>query len=455
MNMDGKNPIETKASTNTSLYLLLSLTLLLLIRVLPILKSPLSTYGYDFGFYFYAAGHAAFSWHDLSQIVFGGYNSPLFLLGHWLHIAPAITLTGSYFFAAIFLGLALYLLMKNFSLKAGVLAAALAACSLFMAESYNMFLWKETLALPFLVLALKFLMEKKPLAFFLSFVAVLLLHRTSAIILLLTSALYLLYNQLRDKNYIAILLELAGTAVLAAGAYEIFHLQSIINNLLYNNNPYVRSGLFLEGQNIFLLWWPSLILGIAGLILYLKKRQHALLPIFTALILAWISLKLPFYRRFLLYLDVSVIFFGAYFLGQINYSRKFMKAALVVIIMFFIYRAGSFALAKEPLISSRQIGEIQNFRSAAPGQFVLAVTADDAPWLLAYGQNIRLAAPGLFEDRFTYQQWQNFWLGENQRELLWKYPRPLYFYQRSYRVSGPVTACLKALSDNFYQYVCP
>ena len=73
-----KSMAETKNSLNNLAYLLIVLTFLLIIRLLPLLKAPLSFYGYDFGFYYYAAGHA--SWHlsDLTQALWGGYNSPIF-----------------------------------------------------------------------------------------------------------------------------------------------------------------------------------------------------------------------------------------------------------------------------------------------------------------------------------------------------------------------------------------
>ncbi len=317
---------ETKIRQNHHVFLLLALTLLLAIRVLPALKAPLSTYGYDFGFYYYAASHAAWHWRDFLQSVWGGYNSIIFLLGAIIHLPPAVTLSGSYFLSAIFLGVTIYLLMsggagfgsteKKLSSITGVLAVILLGCSLFQAELYSMFLWKNVVALPFLVLSFKYLMDKNYKAFATCAAAVLLLHRTTAIILILTFSLYLIYELIKNKAYKILLALFSGALILIVTAFSFFNFKSIILNLIYNNNYYVRTGLFLENQNLLLLWWPSLILAIAGLALYLKRKQHPLLPIFAGLCLAWVVFKFPFYRRMLVYLDLTVICFAAYFLDK-------------------------------------------------------------------------------------------------------------------------------------------
>jgi len=209
----------------------------------------------------------------------------------------------------------------------------------------------------------------------------------------------------------------------------------------------------MEGQNFWLVWWPFLLLALPGLYLYIKKRDNPLLLIFTAILVLWIIFKFPFYRRMLLYLDICLIAFSAYFLSWVDYSRKFMKAALVVIIAVLMIRSADYALNQPPLISPQEVNEIKGFRPTDGNGFILAVSANDAPWLLAYaptGQ--RLGAPGLLEDPHTYPQWIDFWNNQNQRTFLSYYPRPLYFYQRSWRLHpGGIAGCLKQMSDNFFE----
>ncbi len=127
-----------------------------------------------------------------------------------------------------------------------------------------------------------------------------------------------------------------------------------------------------------------------------------------------------------------------------------MKAALGIVLVFLAFRSFQFVMAKYPYISATEIAEIKTFNP--PPGFILAISADDAPWLDAYAQNQRLGAPGLLEDPHTYQEWLSFWQGQNQRQFIAHYPRPLYFYQRSWHLPNlDVGKCLMPLTQNFSQ----
>ncbi len=458
-----QNQNKDISQSNTA-FLLLALLPLLFIRLLPVLSAPLSTYGYDFGFYYYAANQAHFSLADIYQVIWGGFDSPVFIIGKWLHLPAQLTLVGSYFLASVFLGLCLYLLMGTISKNrtAGIFAVLLLTGSMVQSEAYTMFLWKNILALPFLILGFQFLVQKKWRLFIVFSLMILLLHRTTAIIYFLTAGLYLLWLMIRAKNYRAILATIIIIIVIVIVCFYSLPLKSVIFNLLYNNNYYVRTGLFLENQNWLDILWPTAILAIAGLILYVKNKQEALLIILGAISLFWIVVKLPFYHRILIYLDLAIICFAAYFLSMLFHSPSFLKRGaggvqywryllIPITISFFLflfYRSIKFVLVKPPLISRAEILELKNFN--APSGFVLVVSANDAPWVLAYVQNQRLGAPGLLESPHTYEQWMDFWAGNNQRLFLSNYPRPLYFYQRSYRLNaGPAASCQKSISQNF------
>lgn len=448
--------METKTKTPRA-YLLLALTALIVIRVLPILKSPLSTYGYDFGFYFDAANQAGqFHLADIFyNAIWGGYNNPLFLLGHTLHLPPSILINELYFLAAILLGLAGYFWMKTKNQLAGIFTCYLIACSFVQTSGYLMYLWKNIVALPILLLGFKFLEEKKYFYLVLCALAILVLHRTTAIVFILALMIYGILELIRQKKF-RLLMGLASAAlIIGLSGFYFLHLKSIILNLIYNNNYYVTTGLFMEGTNFFWVWWPFLLLVLPGLYIYLKKRQHPILPIFTAILVVWIVFKFPFYRRLLLYLDICILAYGAYFLSLVDYSKRYFKVALGIIIAVLFLRSANYALSQTPLISAQDANEIKTFNY--PKGFILAVSADDAPWLLAYAQNYRLGAPGLLEDPHTYQQWKDFWQGQNQRSFLSYYPRPLYIYQRSYRLPAfNAGACLTPLTPNFFQldYKC-
>ncbi len=310
---------ETKNKNLPIVFLLTSLTTLLVLRVLPIFKSPLSTYGYDYGFYLYAAEHAQTlrlsSW---LTVLWGGYNNPLFYLAHVLRVPPGVMLNEAYFAAVIFAGVGFYFLLKRFSWQAGALACALFGLSLVQTEGYLMFLWKNILALPFLLLGFYFFTQKRFRPWLICSLLIFLTHRTTAIIYALTLSMYGIYWLIKHKKYFLLIgFGLLALIMVLCGFYFL-NLKSLILNLISNNNYYVRTGLFLENQNLFALWWPYLLLALPGMWLYLKRREHWLLPIFAGLCLTWIFLHLPFYRRVLFYLVLAVIYFASYFLGQID-----------------------------------------------------------------------------------------------------------------------------------------
>jgi|GEM_PF-3544611 len=442
--------MEQNTKTNLFPFLLVSLTILVIIRILPALKSPLSTYGYDYGFYFFAAGHTtSIHWTDLFTAIWGGFNNPLFYIAHWLHIPAAGVINELYFIFTLLLGVSFYFWMKNKNTLAGIFASLLVAASQVQSEAYTMYLWKNVAALPILFLAFKFLEEKKYKWLAVCTVLILLTHRTTAIVYLTSVGIYVLIKQIQNKKYAWIIAEALTIIAVFAALWP--KIKPIIDQLIHNNNYYVTTGLFLEGRSLVGLWWPILLLALPGAFLYVKHKQHLLLPIFTGLIIAWISFKLPFYRRMLLYLDLCLIAYASYFLSKIDYSSKWMKVALSVILLFFIYRGTTYVLAQRPLITQGEVIEIKNFHGA---RFILAVSANDAPWILGYAKGSRLGAPGLLEDPHTYQEWMDFWQGKNQTEFVSKYPRPLYLYQRTYRMTGAITQCLKPVTENFYLYDC-
>lgn len=451
--------IDKKQKSNQThfAYIFLSLAFLMVMRLLPLLKAPLSFYGYDFGFYWHAAQNAQrLTASDFAAILWGGFNSPLFFLGRLLHVPPAFSTVGIFFLSALFLGLCMYFWLKNQGGLSGVFACLLVALSPIQAESYRMFLWKNALALPFLVLGFKFLAEKKWRPFILCTLIILITHRTTAIIYLLTTSLYLIWTVAKNKKWkLLAALGLTGSLLLIIGYYA-FDFKSVVLSLIQNSNFYVRTGLFFENQNFLALFWPVLLLAAAGFVAYVFHKQNVLPVIFALVCALWFILHLPFYRRILIYLDLSIIFFAAYFLGRINYNAKKMKLAAVMVIIFLSASATQFILSRQPLISKQEVAEIKNFRRT-PG-LVLTVSADDAPWLLAFtDRSQRLGAPGLLEDPHTYQEWTDFWQSRNQRQFISLYPRPLYFFQRSYRLPyAGIAPCLTRLSTNFFEadFVC-
>lgn len=427
------------------LILLLCLTVLFIIRILPTLHQPLGTLSYDYGFYLYAANHPYITGVDL---VNGTFDNPLFLLFNHIELSPETALNLSYLTASLLVGLGLFLLFKN---KAhSFWAIILLALSIPQSEAHTLYLWKYTLASFILLLSFKFIIEQKYPLLLLSSSLIFLTHRSTSIIYFTCLLIFSLFELLKQKKYI--LAAYLSIGVMLLGAIAFAFIKPSILQFLNHPNPALRDGIFLNNYNFASLTWVYIIFTILGLYFYIKNKQHPLLIIFFLVSLSWVIFKLPFYNRVLLYVDLGLIIFASYYLSKINF-KQLSNVVLIGIVMFVLAsNVVKYNLNKTPIITESEIDEIKYF--SAPNGFVLALSGQDAPWLLGYLQNKRLAAPGLFEDVSTYEQWLDFWSGQSSRSFLNKYPKPLFLYQRSFKIQGEIENCLNSHSENFSQYIC-
>lgn len=431
---------------------LFGLVFLLISRLLPLIKAPLSAFGYDYGFYYYAASNPTQGWRSVLTGFSGGFDNSIFHIFKFFHIPPEISLSLSYLIFSVFLGLSLYWFFIPKNRTVGIIAVFLYSISMVQMESYLMFLYKNAFALPFLILGYKYLMAKRWQPFVFCTAAILFIHRTTAIIYLLAIGFYSIWMMIKNKKWKLLTSLGAIFGLLFAACYFLLPLKSIIFNLIKNNNYLVRTGLFLPYNNPLALIWPMLILAMLGVFIYIKQKENILPFLFSIICILWIMFNLPFYRRIWIYFDLSLIIFASYFLSAAISKNKLPKSAVIVIIIVMIvfssYRFINFTIAHKPLIIQSEIQELKNFNPASG--MVLAVSANDAPWILAYVHSQRLGAPGLLEDPHTYQEWQDFWQGLHQREFIAKYPRPLYFYQRDWQLPPMgIALCLKPISKNF------
>jgi hypothetical protein len=440
---------KSKTDPTHTVWLILCLTGLLISRLLLLLKAPLSAFGYDYGFYLDALKNSqTINWQNLLTAFWGGFNNPIFYVFNLLHFPPQLALTLSYLCFSLLTGLALYWFFYPHNKTAGLFALLLFTLSLVQMESYAMFLYKHALALPFFIFGFKFAREKRWGWFTASTCLILLTHRTTSIIYFFTLGLYWIYKLIISKRYKLLGILFTFFCLLLTTCYLLLDLRLIILNLVQHNNYNVRTGLLFGQENILKYVWPLLPLALAGLVVSFKQKTNVLWLILSGLCLVWLTFHLPFYRRVWLYFDLSLIIFSAYFLSHLNWQKPSAKIAFGIILSFLAFRLGNFSLQKLPFIYRNEIQELQNFHS--PTGFILAVSANDAPWLLAFTHGYRLGAPGLLEDPHTYPDWQNFWQGQNQRHFIASYPRPLYIYQRDWQLPKfNLSNCLKPLSPNF------
>ena len=442
-------------SNKTHISLLIGVVVLAFLwRLLPIFRGPWFAWSYDFGFYLYQVRHlSAAPLLTYLAGLSGNYSSPLFLLYKLVPIGPEnfLLILSLACEAALVFSFVRY--FKN-QPKLGLVAALLAIFSVVQTETSLLVLIKTLIALPIMVLGLAFIKENRWRKVGVIFILLLVLHRTTAIFFTLTFIMYGLFVQIKLRQWRWLLAEIALVIIGGWFLWNAFPVADFITKIFSEYNPYVRGGIFLANHNWLVWLWPIWLLGLGGIIFYIKHRQHPLPVILALTTAAWIILKLPFYNRALIYLDLALIIFAAYFLNQLNLKKHWHKAVLVISLLVLAGYSFYFLKQERPLISQTEVNEIKNFSTPLPGQFVLTTSANDATWLLGFLKDSRLGAPGLYEDRSTYQEWNNFWNGVNQTQFLWRYPRPLYIYQRDYYVPGPINDCFLPLSPHFFQYVC-
>lgn len=437
---------------NQILILLSALILVIIVRLSLTLKFPLANYGYDYGFYLYALKTTALSVKGLLVGAYGGYGTLLWPALKLLPIPSAAALSASFFVVQILLGLSFFWFYRNKNTVAALWAVVLFALSIPQNEAYSLFLFKTALALIFLLLAFKFLIDRRYWLFGICSALLLISHRTTAIFYLLTLAAYGAYEMIRQRRWRWLAAGFAAAVIAGIVGYILFR-DSLAVFLRYPNQ-YVVQGIFLPNLNFWTIDWMYILLAIPGVWLYIKHKRNPIILIFLLITALWSLFKLPFYYRVLQYIDLGLILFGAYALANLSKKRALQIILGLLVIVVAGWQVIRFNTQKYPLIDTADTQEISNFNRQHPGSFVLAVSANDAPWLLGYAEATRLGAPGLFEDNHTYDQWIAFWSGQNQQEFLNEFPKPLYLYQRSFVVNGPITSCLQQISNNFYFYSC-
>jgi hypothetical protein len=441
-----------KTAQNYSPVLFVVLAVYLLFRVLPAFWHSLGSYGYDFGFYLYAAKHISLhGWQDILVGVSGGYTHPLFWALKLFGANTASGLSALLFLVSMGVGAAFYVVSPN--PRVGLWAVLLAALSVPQSEGYLLFLLKGEVGLILLLLSFAALIRQRYVLASVLGVLLLFSHRTSVLMYGLALGCFVLWEQIKKKQLWLVLLEVAAIAL------SLFVFRSVwlgpVHAFLGGQNQAVLEGVFLYGQSFIGVVWPFVIAAAIGIYFYVKNKQHPLLLIFFLVTVLWSVFHLPFYNRVLLFVDVGLILFTAYFFAS---SWLVPKVRLAVISLFLIvmsYNVLSFLARYQPLISSSEISEIEQ-RHFPPGSFVVALSANDAPWLLGYlPYGVRLSAPGLFEDRHTYGEWVAFWSGETDYTFFAGLPRPLYVYARSFEAPPGMQKCLREVSTNFSEVTCP
>ncbi len=413
---------------------------------------PVELFGYDFGFYSYTVQHTPLDSPSYFLGQLHDYGNHLFVILNWVRLPQLPSLIFLYYFFQACSGALLWLILRRHSKLAGWIGLLLFADSIAQTQMHTMFLWKAAYGQTLLLTAFYFLENKQWRLAIIPSAILLITHKTTSAIYLVTAAIYSLINIRSQKKYSQAILG----AILILILVYISHVGwgNLQTTFWSDINPSVSSGIFLDWLTYLKYAWLLLPFAAYGIFIEFKKERSQLWLILLGVSLLWIIAALPFYNRILQYADLALIYFAAYGAVTLPWPKNKKIIAIILLCAISVIQFCLFKNTLAPQITPIQAQEIRQFAKTHQGAFVVAVNAQDAPWLLAYLHgNVRLAAPGLFEDRHSYEEWESFWQNP-ETEFLNSFPAPLYIYQTPQATYPQLDKCLEQVSPNFFKYSC-
>lgn len=437
--------------SNIPVYILISgLVIMAMLFTHPL---GFNNYGYDYGFYSYAVQHTPLD----SPAYFAGqvndYGNHLFVILNWLRLPQVQTLDILFLLFFISSEILFYEILKKYGWLVSGTGVTLLILSIAQNQLYSMFLWKAAYGQVLLLLIFFLIQEQKKYHWeLLPLLLLFITHKTTSIMALAALTPHYLFATIKNKKVVILTVAIAGLFFFLG-----------LNGLNYTKqllHSEVQNGLFLNiGLYLKYSWYLLPLASFGAYQSYKTRRNLPWLGLLTVSLL-FIIFKITFYQRIILYADLALIYFSALTIYQQRNNLRAQK--ILVILTLFIAFSNFLFFTKtdsKPEVTDQEITEIQNFSQSHQGAFVLSLSAQDGPWLLAnLNGNIRLAAPGLFEDKYSEQTWKTFWTNPKNQTFFEPYPKPLYLYERSTIFFSQPTEqlwqCLDKVSDHFYQYIC-
>lgn len=426
--------------------LILILIGFILLRLLPYLFWLVPT-GYDAGIYLFL--FKVFPQIPEWQKI--GFSPGLFWLS-WLltklGLTPESLLVPLQITAEVFLFGCLYWVVKKLiDKKTALLAVFLLTVSAVQFRAFWYFYVKNVFALGLMLLALYFLSQKK-------LVKALVFSLLTAIFHLPTFLMLFLIMVLSN-------LKTAGLAILLGGLAYLTNFQLGIKPFLQPLLTISKgsSGSFYSLTISWLLTLLYLPLAIYGL-----KNKSKLKPFLIGLIvcLVWVVMRLFFFNRFFITLNIFLIFWAAIGLKQLMDKYKqhwdlfqFYFAACIIFIVAFIFKTG------QPLINRQLLNEVKSFK-AEENASLLSTGKADAAWLLGWTEYPVIAWGYGGEDKYwDRQQWQRIFdpVGVEEKVKLFKLlPQPVYVFLNetnlNFLTDLQQPPCFEQKSLHFYKFVC-
>lgn len=438
---------------------------LLLSRILPFLRYGEAPLGYDTGFYLSTMDGSIQG--ILTGVGHRNIRALIWFPMAWLGISKIVYLHSLYVLTQFLIAGAFYAFVRTIPalprLAYGATAAFLFATSIPQFFAYWWMYYQTELAIAFLLATLALLHRRSFLAFLTGGLGAALHPATSlpfAIALVIFLAIELLRSLIRLRpldRETRFLLILAVLATLVAGQLvdqiDIFvrtylratalqygwflkdypvHLQPQMSGL-YVTLPVVHLA------SIYLL--PFACLSVTLLIFrrltsdLRARRQFFFLVIYGAVLLTLYLSGVIYANRYLIYLDLVLIAIAAPTFVQ--FVRRLLpdRMGMVVVALLgagLLLHGGRVIVKQEPHITPSELAEVKAIGAyAEPDAYAMTTISHYTPWLLAFANRATIDPGYLQSNRWSYEQWQQFWSGKSdarRHELLRYYSRPMYVF---------------------------
>lgn len=313
---------------------------------------------------------------------------------------------------------------------------------------------------------------------------------TASIIILIKKRKYIrayMRLNIRRSIFIAAILIFLFGIVLFVNFSTLKMLIAEIFNGFKNLDPLViKEGMFIEPVKFLILSIPILPFAILGYFKKIQEKNFDIFFIFASVCSAWIIFELIFYKRVIIFLDLALIFMAMEILadyliasspleglsGRSNAKTKGAeggfseKKFLFIIIPVLIISTSAITLcaayADKPEISQNELSQIEQLNKYPQGT-VLAVSSSKSPWIYGWTSH-KITAPGLFDNHWPYNVWNEFWNDNNpqsfqrKKELLAHYAQngyPLYIFTgENIPLPALPEECLNQINDYAWQWIC-
>ncbi len=456
----------------------LAIILIILFRTIPYLDNSIPL-GYDTGIYKYGIESGL---SNLDNWILQGGHEPLFLYlmePIKLLFSTQFILTGLLVGFCILLGLAIYLVIKEFFNKQTALISLLIySVSSIQFLTFSYMYYRNIIGLSLALFSIYFLKKsennKKFIWLFIIFGGLLgAIHRPTFYIFGLSYFFYALISPYKNKKYDFDLLKknvFYGIGILVIAV--LFYLGKFKQAILIMFAPVLEgfiqmgeaSGTFINFftyQYSTLTYLPFALFGFFALIRNKKFNMLFFWTLTTGLI---VYFQFFFFNRFIIHLDIALIILASYGFSILIQNKKKLG---IIILGIMILSAGfvSLDMAKntKPLITEQEFEVINYLQNTDENAFVMSTFSIYSPWLQGYSQR-KVIAPGLFDyNKHNKEEWMDFWTTKNLNEIqgfMDVYEKPIYLFigQKQKDNLEQFGECFEIYyeqeNNKIYKYIC-